>query len=149
MRYFVFLSLMAFAVCLSGCWQAASTEPTGTVSGQLTNKGKKLSADTKVVFMNSSGVAAFGATVEDGSYQIDSYNDGNIPIGMYRVMIQPPASALGAEEEPSAEEMLDNPELSRPKKTAVEFPFKYRQLGTSGLQFEVKEGPNQIDIDLK
>ena len=133
---------------LTGCWQSGSTEPTGTVSGQLSNKGKTLSPDTKVVFMNSNGVAAFGATQEDGSYDIDSYNEGNLPIGMYRVMIQPPASALGEEEEPSAEELLDNPELSRPKKSAVEFPFKYRQLGTSGLQFEVKEGPNQIDIDL-
>lgn len=149
MRYFVFLSWIVISLGLTGCLQSSSTEPTGTVSGQLTSKGKKLSPDTKVVFLNSGGVAAFGATGEDGAYQIDSYNDGNLPIGMYRVMIQPPASALGAEEEPSAEEMLDNPEHTRPKRTAAEFAFKYRQVGTSGLEYEVKEGPNQIDIDLK
>lgn len=151
MRRFVSLSLLVGTLLLSGCFSGSDSGPTGTVDGKLTNKGKTLSSDTKVVFMHtSSGVAAFGSTLEDGAYKIDSYNDGNLPVGLYRVMIQPPASQLGAEdEEPSAEELLDNPNINKPKKTAAEFAFKYRQLSTSGLEYEVKEGENSFDIDLK
>ncbi len=148
---FVSLGLIVLTLSLAGCLQGSSSGPTGTVEGHLTSKGKTLSEDTKVVFINSSsGFAAFGATTEEGAFKIlDSDDNANLPVGTYRVMIQPPANQLGGEEEPSAEEALDNPVHSKPKKKSLEFDFKYRQLSTSGLEYEVKEGPNTIDIDLK
>ncbi|PQO33830.1 hypothetical protein C5Y97_16525 [Blastopirellula marina] len=151
MSRFVSFCLILFSLSATGCLQGNATGPTGTVDGHLTKKGKSLSADTKVVFMNSSsGLAAFGSTKEDGAFQIlDSDNNEQLPVGTYRVMIQPPADQLGGEEEPSAEEALDNPVHSKPKKNGAEFHFKYRQLSTSGLEYEIKEGPNTIDIDLE
>lgn len=151
MSRFVSFGLILFSLSVTGCMQGSATGPTGTVDGNLTSKGKALSADTKVVFLNSSsGLAAFGSTTENGAFTIlDSDQNAELPVGTYRVMIQPPASQLGGDEEPSAEEALDNPELSKPNKKSLEFNFKYRQLSTSGLVYEVKEGPNKIDIDLK
>jgi len=144
------IALALLGMTLVGCSGSGPSGPTGTVAGTLTKQGKTLSTETSVVFVhNESGAAAFGTTAEDGSYKIASPDSDQVPVGMYRVMIQPPASSLAAEDEPSPEELLDNPALSRPAKNQNEFSFKYRQLSTSGLQFEVTEGPNQIDIDLK
>jgi len=144
----VALALLSLT-CL-GCSGGGPSGPTGTVAGTLTKQGKTLASETSVVFVHSqSGAAAYGTTEEDGSYKIASPDGEQVPVGTYRVMIQPPASTLTEEDEPSPEELLDNPALSQPTKNQNEFAFKYRQLSTSGLQFEVTEGANQIDIDLK
>jgi hypothetical protein len=96
------------------------------------------------------GVAAFGATDAEGNFKIRAPHGEKVPIGPYRVMIQPPESQLGGEtEEPSAEDLLNNPTINLPQKSKDEFDFKYRQVSTSGLEFQVAEGENKIDIDLK
>ncbi|TWT32802.1 hypothetical protein [Blastopirellula retiformator] len=140
--------IVAIALMTLGCNSAKDMGPTGRVSGVLKNNGRILSPATQVVFLHSlNGTAAYGGTDEQGAFSIDSLNDGDLPIGVYRVMIQPPESQLGMEDELSAEEMLEN--SAKPKKQVAEFPFKYRQLSTSGLEFDVKEGDNQFLIDLK
>ncbi|WP_131282863.1 hypothetical protein [Blastopirellula marina] len=143
-------AILLIAVATLGCGNQNDIGPTGRVNGVLTNKGVILSPHTQVVFLHSQGgTAAYGGTDEKGNFAIDSFNDGNIPIGAYRVMIQPPESQLGAEDEPSAEELLENSNGRKAQKKDAEFAFKYRQLSTSGLEFEVKEGENVFQIDLK
>jgi hypothetical protein len=128
----------------AGCQQGVDYGPTGTVSGKLTMEGKPLLPQTQVVFMHAEkGYAAFGNTDSAGSYKIISWNDGNLPIGKYQVMIQAPAGS--DPDSVSAEQMLE-PQMDGIKE--AEFPFKYRQTSTSGLSYEVKAGENSIDIDL-
>jgi hypothetical protein len=147
-RYFALACLTLAAV--GGCGRGHDYGPTGTVEGRLTHQGNALSADTKVVFMHTqNGVAAFGATDAQGNFKISTVRGNQVPIGLYRVMIQPPESQLGGDAEPTAEQLIDDPDINRPKQTREEFDFKYRQLSTSGLEFDVQEGPNEFQIELQ
>src|SRR5262245_35531974 len=132
--------LVAAGFCvLAGCSSAVDYGETGTVAGKLTLNGKPLSQQTQVVFMHpEKGYVAIANTDADGNFEVTGWHDGNIkngpelPIGTYRVMVQPPASHSA---EPTAEEMLANPKRQNLK---PEFAEKYRQTHTSGLQFEIK-----------
>jgi len=133
-----------------GCGKSHDYGPSGTVEGRLTHNGSVLSPETKVVFIHShNGVAAFGSTDSDGKYKIRTPHGDQVPIGPYRVMIQPPESELGGEEEPSAEDLLNDPNINRPQPNKSGFDFKYRQVSTSGLEYDVQEGKNTYEIDLK
>lgn len=140
--------LLLTASLLVGCSSDFDYGPTGTVSGRLTMNGKPLKAGTQVVFMHpEKGYAAFGSTDPEGKFQITSWNDGNLPVGPYRVMIQPPAGEINPDTA-TPEQLLDNPELAEAVPEA-EFPFKYRQTSTSGLSYNVEQGPNTFEIDLE
>lgn len=132
---------------LPGCGGGVDYGPTGRIKGTLTMEGEPLAEGTQVVFMHpEKGYAAFGATDAQGNYEITTWNEGNMPIGTYKVMIQP-AVLAGQTAEPSAEDLLDNPEKFE-QMPQGNFPYKYRQTSSSGLEFAVDEGENVIDIDL-
>ena len=121
--------------------------PTGKVTGKLTMDGKPLPAGHAVSFMQmEKGFLAFGMTDAEGKFEIKSWNNGNMPIGKYDAMIAPPSGPDVSNL--SAEERFEKPELSAPK-ARVQFPQRYRETTTSGLHYEIKEGPNHFDIDLK
>ena len=133
-----------------GCGSGHDYGPTGTAQGRLTHQGKALAPDTKVVFMHAqNGVAAFGATDAEGNFKVKTVDSDQIPIGTYRVMIQPPESELGGDSEPTAEELLNDPDINRPRPNQGGFDFKYRQVSTSGLEYDVQEGDNEFQIDLQ
>jgi hypothetical protein len=120
-----------------GCKGGVNYGPTGTAAGRLTMSGRPLAAGTQVVFMHpEKGYASFGTTDPAGNFKITSWNEGRLPIGRYRVMIQAPAGSAGLLAPQTGE-------LSQ-----AEFPFKYRQTSTSGLEYEVKEGENSFEIEL-
>jgi len=150
MQRTLLLALIVGLGSFLGCRIGPDYGPTGTVAGKLTMDGKPLAAQTNVVFMHpEKGYLAYATTDAEGKFQITGWHDGNqkngpeLPVGIYRVMIQPPASQTA---EPTAEEMLANP---RPQAPKVEFPQKYRQTHTSGLEYEIKPGANDFPIDLK
>src|SRR5690554_3249899 len=98
--------LLGCLVSALGCGSGHDYGPTGTAHGRLTHQGKALPPDTKVVFMHAqNGVAAFGATDAEGNFKVRTVDSDQIPIGNYRVMIQPPESELGGDNEPTAEEL--------------------------------------------
>ena len=133
-----------------GCGSGHDYGPTGTAQGRLTHQGSALAADTKVVFMHGqNGVAAFGSTDAEGNFKVKTVDSDQIPIGTYRVMIQPPESELGGDSEPTAEELLNDPDINRPRPNQGGFDFKYRQVSTSGLEYDVQEGVNEFQIDLQ
>lgn len=133
---------------VAACGGGVDYGPTGTIQGTLTMDGQPLPAGTQVVFMHpEKGYAAFGGTDAQGHYEITSWNDGQMPVGTYHVMIQPAAGA-NSDEEPSPEDLLDNPEKFE-QAAQANFPFKYRQTNSSGLEFPVTEGANTIDIEIK
>jgi hypothetical protein len=133
-----------FVLAVAGCQEGVDYGPTGTVSGKLTMEGKPLLAGTQVVFMHpENGYAAFGNTDAAGAYKITSWNDGNLPVGKYQVMVQGP---VGTDPDSVTAEQMLEPQMEGIKE--AEFPFKYRQTSTSGLSYEVKTGENTINIDL-
>lgn len=139
--------LLSFLLLSAGCSSEVDYGPTGTVSGRLTLAGKPLGEGTQVVFMHpEKGYAAFGSTDPEGNFAITSWNDGNLPIGTYKVMIQPPAGDLNPETA-TDEQLLDGAPVEAVPK--AEFDFKYRQISTSGLAYDVQQGSNNFDIDLK
>jgi len=135
------------ALVVSGCSSGHDYGPTGTVSGRLLYKGQPLRPGTAVVFKNlTTGHACMGATNQAGDFTLDSWNNGNLPVGKYEVMIQPPAPVDPETIDPQA--LIDNPGLMESTRLKFDFPQKYSQLATSGLSSEVKEGPNEYQIDL-
>ena len=140
------LTVLMIVVTLLGC-NSAPYGPTGKITGKLTMDGKLLPAGHAVTFMQmNSGFLAFGITDSDGKFVVGSWNNGDMPIGKYDVMIAPPTG--GDVSNLSAEERFDKPELSAPK-ARVQYPARYRETTTSGLQFTVIKGDNHFDIDLK
>jgi hypothetical protein len=93
------------------------------------------------------GFLAFGITDAEGRFEVKSWNNGNMPIGKYDVMIAPPGDG-GNDSNRSAEERFDNPQ-STASGSGVLFPSRYRESTTSGLQYEIVKGVNHFDIDLK
>jgi len=133
---------------LTGCG-GTDYGPTGKVKGRLTMEGKPLSPGTAVSFMQmEKGFLAFGLTDAEGRFEVKSWNDGEMPVGVYKVMIAPPASAPPPPQNYTAEELFENPDLADPVVKA-EFPQKYRDTQTSGLEFQIQTGENSFDIDLK
>jgi hypothetical protein len=74
-----------------------------------------------------------------------------MPVGKYDVMIAPPT---GSEVDPgddpnlSPEERFEKQATSNTK-LRVLIPMRYRQTTTSDLKYEIKQGDNHFDIDLK
>jgi hypothetical protein len=136
----------AVALACSGCGRSVDLGPTGTVSGTLSYKGQPVAPGTAVVFMNmTAGHTCMGATDAQGKYTLDSWNDGDLPIGTYDVMIRPPGPEMDSD---LAGSDVDNPEAGATAPVVFDFPEKYGALATSGLKFEVKEGTNDIPIEL-
>jgi len=142
-RHFGALVLM---LSVTGCG-GTDFGPTGTITGKLTLLGKPIAAGTAVSFMQmEKGFLAFGLTDEEGKFEVKSWNNGQMPVGKYKVMIAP--AAVPPAKNLTPEEAFDHPELVEPA-TKADFPKKYRDTQTSGLEYEIKEGPNDFEIDLK
>ena len=146
------LTTLSTLSCLSGCGGSASAAPKlerTAVYGLVTFDGKPLLAGHGVIFMEPvKGFLAYGETDSEGRYEVNSWNNGDMPVGTYKVRVggppaPPPATGL------TAEEAFDHPELVDPPAPPIIFPRKYLDENTSDLTFEVKAGPNTCDIDLK
>ena len=87
-----------------------------------------------------------GETDAEGNFEVDSWNNGDMPVGTYKVQIggppaPPPRTDL------SDEDRFDNPELAEPPTPPITFPRRYLDKTSSRLEFEVKAGSNHFEID--
>ena len=132
-----------------GCSKDFDYGETGRINGRLTFEGEVLAPGHGVIFMEPiKGFLAYGETDVDGYYDVSSWNNGNMPLGTYKVYIgTPPAPEPRTDLTP--EEAFDHPELVDPPAPPLEFPKKYLDRDASGLEFTVKAGENEFDIDLK
>jgi hypothetical protein len=144
---FISLIMAAFAGCLG------RSQPTGTVTGQVTYKGKPLPAGCLVTFVSQQGVAALGTVDASGRYQVVFAGKPEVPALEYNVSVTYPG-VLGPEmtDEDERKFMAGDPatvaKFSRKVPTAP-IPQKYADEFKSGLSFQIKEGPNTFDIDLQ
>jgi hypothetical protein len=88
-----------------------------------------------VVFERTGGgppITARGEIKPDGSYELSTDKPGDgVPAGTYRVLV-------------NAMDLSDVPDEQK----KLPFDFKYQKFETSGLEFEVKAGPNEYPIKL-
>lgn len=136
-RYFLLLIGMAFLGCGSGGNSSAHVE------GKVTLDGKPLSGGT-VTFFPEGGRSASGQIQADGTFTLSTFadRDGAIP-GHHKVTVTP--GIIGPPQRPDFDS--DAPAVAASK---VDFPAKYSNPDTSGLEFEVKGGePNKPVFELQ
>jgi hypothetical protein len=122
----------ALALCASAAFaQDKKPEPKGEpVMGKVTYKGQPLAGGT-ITFVSKDGKAKVAATItEDGTYK------ATVPAGEYAVAI-------------STEVLKKKADPKDPPKPLPKIPAKYGDPQTSGLTVVVKEGKNEITIELK
>ncbi|MEZ6066404.1 MAG: carboxypeptidase-like regulatory domain-containing protein [Planctomycetaceae bacterium] len=128
---------------------APSTDPQATISGTVTYDGKPIPLDSAVVFhCTEKGVTASGKVDSLGKYSLTgSIEHLGIPAGRYQVTVQPPQVKLPVMGEPGYEDVMMGKIPAAP--VVKEIPAKFHKMESSGLVFEVKEGENTFDLDLK
>jgi hypothetical protein len=120
-------------LCLSGC---RSSTPKVEVFGKVTCEGKPVS-EGRISFMNpDTGVADEALLQSDGNYSLAT----PLPPGEYKVMVMPLIVRRQVEGK--------GPEVGV-EKAAPDIPEKYRVIGTTDLKATVKEGPNELNFDMK
>ena len=118
---------LAFA--LAGC----GGDPTGTVSGTVTYKGKPLPTGT-VAFIAKDKPPITGAIESSGRYSV-----ARVPVGPVTIAVStPPAWPKGARST-----------TSMPMLETVAIPAKYNTPEQSGLTYTVTPGSQEHPIELK
>lgn len=140
--------LMFTAAMLCGCGGSSLPEgATGTVSGKLTSSGQAAPVGATVVMIHKDkGITASGTADAEGNYSLKMRGEGAVLTGAYFVGVTPPAAPEVSPEEYD-KAMAAGVDLPGPDLSA--FPPKYLNPQDSGVVFEVNEGDNTFDLDMK
>ena len=125
--------LLVLVAILAGCNSSYQKE-TAPVRGLVTLDGVPVSAGG-VSFRPATGRGASGLIAADGTYTLGTYDksDGAI-VGKHKIAVSPPDRG---------EEVVE------PAPGSVKIPKRYHNSESSGLEFEVKAGQdNVIDLQL-
>lgn len=137
--------LCAAVTLLTGC--GGPQGPQGTVHGKLTYNGGPVTPGTAISFIGENGAAASGAAGADGAYRLSTPQGNAVPVGKYKVVIIPVRT--GSELMPEqAMEAATKAAKEGAKEPPTPFPKKYMNPLTTPETREVKEGDNEINIDL-
>ena len=133
-----------------GCGKAGPKGPQGTVHGKVTVKGAPVPSGTVVNFLNEIGTGASAVAGADGSYKLMSQHGDKVPVGSYKVSIMPaqkqPSLTPEQEMEASMKSQQSGATGAPPDDSSI--PAKYRNPMTTTETRDVKEGDNEINIDL-
>ncbi|EAQ80655.1 hypothetical protein DSM3645_14955 [Blastopirellula marina DSM 3645] len=113
---------------LAGCSQGQAFK--SSVVGKVTLDDQPVPQGS-IVLIDQAGKLATSALEPDGGYSL------RCSPGSYHIAIAPPPPP-----DPFA------PKSSETKVNVVKIPSKYRDVGTSGLTIDVKEGENTFDVQL-
>lgn len=141
----VFFALVA-AVIVAACEEPLARPPIAHITGRLTYNGKLLRPGHAVVFMEPhAGYLAFGTTDDRGRFVVDSWKKGEMVPGRYKLYISPPQT----EESTKDSGRFDDYERAAPAKPVpIDFPERYRAMETSGLEYKIVVGENDVAVDL-
>lgn len=156
------LVLLSMCACVMGCLisgcGSSSTAPVGVqsqVSGTVTNDGKPVTLDSRVIFFNKDkGLTLIGVLDSLGTYSLVAGDPKlGVPAGRYEVSLAPPAPPIIEmnQSSPDYQKMMSAGGAPAPPSgasKAPDIPGKFLDPKTSGLVFEVKEGPNTYNFDL-
>jgi hypothetical protein len=133
---------IAWACCLVAGLAGPGCDPgTGSLSGTVQHDGKPVVLGT-VTVVDATGRPYSGAIQPDGRYVVN-----NVPVGPVKIAVASP-DPKGDPEDPKPGPSDDG--SPPPKKVAGwrPIPAHYADAKTSGLTFDLKRGPNSLDIDL-
>lgn len=125
-------SIVAFA--MTGCGSGPDA-PIAAVSGKVTRNNQPIT-DGLVCFMSEKGFGASAQLQADGSYQLHSQHGAGLPLGAYKVIVQPPELEFVESERNATPAQKSN------------IPLKYQDFATSGLQLTIGEAGQTFDIIL-
>jgi hypothetical protein len=108
----------------------------GTVSGKVTFQGTAV-GEGRITFTNpQTGASADALLDAGGGYALKA----PLPVGEYKVTVMP----LIVRRQVGGKGPVVGDE-----KPAPNIPEKYRTIGTTDLKASVKEGPNDLNFDMK
>jgi hypothetical protein len=140
------VGVLAFATIVSGgCSKGGYSGPTGTVAGKATLDGKPVPQGCVVTFMSDAGFTASGKVGADGSYTLLNVDKPAIPVASYKVSVAQPATEISGAD---YDKYMSPGGGSEAQSAPEAIPAKYQSRETSGLTFDVKEGPNTFNIEL-
>jgi hypothetical protein len=116
-----------FVSLLSGCGRHESA-----ITGKVTVDGKLLTSGTVAFYPKSGGAAAYGSIQADGTYKIVTGGADGLAAGDYVVTV---VATTGPQ-----------PGFPFGKKLTAD---RYGKVETSDLNFSVKPGSHQIDLELR
>src|SRR5262245_56047361 len=125
---------MTIFLCTAGCGGKGS--PVGEVAGTVTFQGKPV-GEGRVTFNHTQLPAVDEALLKsDGTFAIKA----PMPVGEYKVMVMP---LVDQKQEGGKGPVVG---FERPAPNITE---KYRAIGSTDLKATVKEGKNDIKLDMK
>ncbi|EAQ82816.1 hypothetical protein [Blastopirellula marina] len=134
-RHSLAIATYIIVLCVSGCG-SSNEVPIAAVSGRVTH-GDQPVAEGIVCFMSAKGFGASAPLQADGSYQLQSQHGAGIPLGAYKVIVQPPEM-----------EIVESDRSAPRKSDSSNIPRKYQDFATSGLEMVIGEGRQTFDIQL-
>lgn len=135
-------------LCLAGLWGCSKEGPTGTVSGTVTLDGEPVK-EGFVSFVSSQGYSGQGKIGAGGAYTLDV----PLPPGEYMASVGPPpiteapGGLIPGKEGQASDSASHYAPEAVPQQSDI--PTDYWNETTSGLRFTIKEGANQVTIELK
>jgi hypothetical protein len=121
-----------------------TTTEVARISGRLTLEGRPMQRGHSVVFMEPSrGDLAFGDTDDDGRFVVNSWKNGEMVPGRYKVYIMPPSLRPGGffrVEDTRGDSVGTLPN---------EYHDRYLQKSTTPLEYNIVVGENWFEIDLE
>lgn len=147
----IFVALLGIVTfSLTGCSGGSSGSPIpvgpkGTVSGVVTLDGKQIQGGALVTFTHQKlGLVASSKVADDGAYQLEMIDTMQIPTGIYKISVVPPGKPTL-----SPEEAMKLDVEGKLKEEASVIPTKYMRSEESPLKYEVKEGENKHNVEMK
>jgi hypothetical protein len=133
-RHWLMTIGLLILVGIAGC---KSVEKLGRVSGKVTFQGSPVAEGMVLFSCIDKGVNMTATLQSDGSYEIIMAKGAGLPLGTYRVCVNPPPTFYPIGQ-------------AAPKQTKQypSIPMKYRKYETSGLTINVKDGDNRLDIEM-
>jgi len=143
----VLIGLCVLAMTVTGgCSKGGYSGPIGTVTGKVTLDGKPAPQGSAVTFLSEAGYTGSAKVGADGSYTLMNVDKPELPVATYKVAVAQPASEMSGAD---YDKYMSSGGGGEAKTEKAAIPAKYQNTETSGLSFDVKEGPNTINIDLK
>ena len=122
-------------VVICGCGYGPEG-PTGSVTGKVTYQGSPVSEGAVSFFCAESNTMAGGTLGPDGSYTLLFAGGPQVPVGTYKVTVNPPARSHEPGQAPP------------PLKEYPNIPAKYRDRATSDLEAQITEDTLVFNFDL-
>ena len=134
MNRFHVIALCLAALGVPGC---SREEPMGPEAGRVTFQGKAVS-EGRITFHDADrGIFIVAPLEADGRYTVRMAQGPGLPIGSYRVTIEPPLPTIVTGEAKNA-----------PKREFPSIPPRYHSPATSPLRAEIKLGANDLPFEM-